>query len=147
MDEGKGIPHDRIKERLKMVTYEYRPSKEFWRFMLKVTKDPTYQHETLPASKFAAYAQEDLGLLHLSTALGRHADWEKEELKRELQNVVDRKEDSYSGFQDDWRTQYFQVFLLISDIHNIMGTLSSTVNFDEINPLYDDKKDLSYSRY
>ena len=54
-------------------------------------------------------------------------DWDESALIEELQNVVNTKELKYKR-NNKWTKNYDENWLLISDIHNIMGTSNSEVD-------------------
>ncbi len=63
----------------------------------------------------------------------RMKEWTGNELENELQKIVNNKEIRYLQGGSDWSNRYSQRWLLISDIHDTMGTSSFEINLDCIN--------------
>lgn len=72
---------------------------------------------------------EDYKFFIMPQSYTRLEEWEEKELTTELQKVLNSKENYYLNGDISWVRNYSEIWLLISDLQNIMGT--STFDFRE----------------
>ena len=75
--------------------------------------------------------------LILQQQYSRLADWAEKELSQSLQEIVTGKERKYQQADIKENLRNMPWWLLISDIHDTMGTAGATVDFSTIKLIYD----------